>query len=168
MKRINTLLFFAFLLLPVTACNLVDEFGNEYEPEFFGLELVSKLQQNVYKEADFCHEWEYKGTKTEIWIDGVVTEVRDGGLIPYNPMKFDADGTMVAQGMAGHWKYEYNHLFIDVSHTGGSNYFYKIDELSGKRMILREEDYPVGGPFKTFDQDPSGKHIFWVMTYERK
>ena len=137
---------------------------------FAGLEFyMDTTQDNQFKADRFCQEWEFVSTQVEVWVDGELTETRDAdNVFPYLSLSFCPDGAMAAQGMSGTWHYAYNYLMIDVSQTGGSIYWYEVKSLTHNKMVLREEDYRIGGPIVTFRQNPAGMHYFWLFTYEKK
>ena len=171
MKRLTFILTAcAMLLLPI-ACNDIvedtDDLGRFAVLEVF----VDKTQTNKYSQGVFCHEWEYETTQMEIWVDGQLMEIQDNARFrPYTPLELKEDWTMVAQGMNGKWLYSYNHLFIDCLGSGGSNYVYQVAEVTPTKLVLREEDWPVGGPIAPFlfHNNPAGRHAFYRFIYTRK
>ena len=131
--------------------------------------LIDKSKTNQYKPDVFCHEWKFVSTELEVWEDGRLSEMKEvSNIFPYRNLKFLENGNMSADGMGGVWDYKYNNLMIDVSTSGGSNYLYQVVEVKGGKMVLREEDYYIGGPIVTFLQDPSGKHYFCRFTYVKQ
>lgn len=137
---------------------------------FSGLEYyMDTTQNNQFKADRFCQEWEFVSTQVEVWVDGTLKETRDtDNVFPYLSLSFNLDGAMAAQGMAGTWHYAYNYLMIDVSQTGGSIYWYEVKSLTHNKMVLREEEYKIGGPIVTFRQNPAGTHYFLLFTYVKK
>ena len=170
MKRFILIISVAVLLFPMTACS--ESFIEESESkQFWGETLVDQSLKNKFKISDFCKEWVYQSTQMEIWEDGQLVEIKDGGLIPYQLLSFRDDGYLESQdGMYGRWKYKYNHIFIDCIGRGGSAYYYEVAEVNGRRLVLREEELIIGGPVEPylFHNNPSGTHYFWRLTYVKK
>lgn len=136
---------------------------------FFWENKIDKTQTNQYKSGVFCHDWKFVSTEVEIWDEGRLVEMKEvSNIFPYRDLKIQKDGSMSADGMKGIWDYKYNNLMIDVSTSGGSNYLYQVVEVKGGRMILREEEYNIGGPIVTFLQDPLRRHTFCRYTYVKQ
>ena len=170
MKRLTFFLTACTLLLLLPACSQIvedtDDLGRFSVLDVF----VDKTQTNQYNQNAFCHDWTFSKTQVEIWIDGKLTEIQDRDKVfPYRTLEFNGDWTMVAEGMKGSWLYSYNHLFIDCIGSGGSNYVYQVVEVSHGKLVIREEDWPVGGPIAPFlyHNNPAGKHLFFRYTYVR-
>lgn len=135
----------------------------------FWEKLIDKTKTNQYTPIVFCHEWEFVSTELERWEGGQLVEMKKvDNVFPYRKLKILKNGSMSADGMGGVWDYRYNNLMIDVSTSGGSNYLYQVIEVKGGKMILREEEYSIGGPIVTFLQDPMGRHYFCRYTYVKK
>ena len=137
---------------------------------FAGLEsFMDTTQKNRFNADKFCQDWEFVSTQIEEWVDGSLTSTQDvDNVFPYRSLSFEPNGRMAAQGMSGKWHYAYNYLMIDVLNSGGSIYWYEVKQLTGSKMVLRGEEYPMGGPIVTFHQDPAGRHIFLSFTYVKK
>ena len=168
MKRFSFLVLFGALLLMPLACTALEDTDDLGRFSGFSI-MVDKSQTNKYSQQAFCHEWKFVSTELEVWEDGRLSEMKEvSNIFPYRNLKFLENGNMSADGMGGVWDYKYNNLMIDVSTSGGSNYLYQVVEVKGGKMVLREEDYYIGGPIVTFLQDPSGKHYFCRYTYVKK
>ena len=175
MKRFACLFFSCALLLLAFACNDIETIYPEtvsspLPGRFAGLEFfMDTTQSNKFKADAFCKDWEFSSAQVEVWVDGKLKEIRDvDNIFPYLSLSFQRGGLMTAQGMSGKWHYCYNFLMIDVLNSGGSIYWYEVDKVNGSKLILRAEDYPVGGPVVTFRQNPAGTHYFHLFTYVRK
>jgi len=172
MKKILFLILgAALLLLPMTGCESLEPVPDNDVGKFMTWAdgLIDKTRHNKHVKLSFCDKWEFEATQVERWVDGKLVETKDvDNIFPYRTLLFKSSGYMEAEGMGGQWEYRYNYLFIDVSKTGGSNYFYEVEKLNTSQMVLREEDYAIGGPIVTFAQDPSGTHYFYRFFYKRK
>ena len=173
MKKIVSLFVGCVMMLLAFACSEIDNNIVSSSPlpgSFSGLEFfMDTTQSNRFNPDKFCQDWEFVSTQLEVWEDGTLKETRDVDYIfPYRSLSFEKNGLMAAENMKGNWYYAYNFLMIDVSQTGGSIYWYEVEQLTGSKMVLREEDYLVGGPIVTFRQDPSGIHHFELFTYVKK
>ena len=138
--------------------------------------FVDKSQTNQYSHHVFCHEWGYATTQKETWVDGTMTEMEEiDNILPYKSLDLRENWGMKAWSwksheMNGFWLYSYNHLFIDCLGDGGGNYVYQVVEVTPDKLVVREEDYPIGVPIapNMFHNNPSGKHTFIRFTYLRK
>ena len=171
MKRFSFLVFIGALLLMPLACTALEDTDDLGRFSGFSI-MVDKSQTNKDSQQAFCHEWAFSKTQIEVWDDGQLTEIKDvDNVFPYTSFKFKEDWTMVAQEMNGKWLYSYNHLFIDCIGSGGSSYAYQVAELTPFKLVIREEDLPVGGVFRPswlFFNNPAGRHVFYRFTYTRK
>ena len=176
MKKIVSLIAGCVMMLLAFSCSEVEYnfpevvSSSPLPGHFAGLEFyMDTTQGNRFNPDKFCQDWEFVSTQIEVWTDGKLTETRDvDNVFPYRSLSFRTNGLMSAQEMEGKWHYAYNFLMIDVLYSGGSIYWYEVEELTAKKMVLRAEDYAIGGPIVTFRQDPSGRHYFELFTYVKK
>ena len=125
---------------------------------------IDMSQRNKFKKSDFEGDWILDKVVYETYVDGVLTDAEDittcWATMEYS---FHSDGTM-CHGTNGRWTYSHNFLIWQCQ----GYYAYEVVNVNDTKLVYKGEDYPIGGPIKTFYQDKSGEHRFNVFEYVRK
>ena len=154
-------LFLSIMLLFTASCSKMETNSDLVKDVEWGIDMS---QRNKFKMSDFEGDWILDKVVYETYVDGVLTDAEDittcWVTMEYS---FHSDGTMY-YGTNGRWTYSHNFLIWQCQ----GYYAYEVVNVNDTKLVYKGEDYPIGGPFKTFYQDKSGEHRFNVFEYVRK
>ena len=165
MKKL-LILSLSLLSALICSCDLLEIPTKDPElGEFSGLEyFIDMSQTNKFNESSFCKTWVLSSSSQQIYIDGSLESTADFDL--WMPQcTFRKDHTMTFGDTEGKWLYSHNYILLNYS---GGYTSYEVVDVKKSTLTLREEEYPVGGPFTPFIYDKSGEHRFFIIRYKAK
>ena len=124
--------------------------------------FVDQSLDNQFDETLFCKDWYLSAVWYETYVDGeLVSSRRDGDWGKSNVI-MRKDHYMFFGRSTGYWLYAHNHLMWKYTGNFIAN---EVVDLTDSKMVLRHEDYPLGGVCTPSFKDKSGKHCFYVFEY---
>ena len=167
MKKV-ALLFATFVSVFSVSCSKLG-IGPTKDPnlgEFQAFEVLMDMsQKNKYNESRFYGDWVLSKVTLEKYQDGVLESTEDDhGFWDKDRRSFRKGHIMYHHdGLQGSWLYSHNWL-LWKQHDGGY-YGYEVSSVKSGVLVLKYEDFPVGGHFLPYNKDKSGEHYFRIMEY---
>lgn len=124
---------------------------------------IDMSKSNLFDKALICNSWVPVKFVAETYYDGILSKSQEynGGT---NWYIFRKDGTMVYGGTNGTWEYSHNYI---IYQSPGNCMEFEVVAVTKDQLVVRYEETPCGGSnFIPFFKDPSGEHIFNVLTFK--
>ena len=163
--------FLLFAAVASVICSCTKTPDADLGDEFQGMEgFIDMSKSNQFDETLFCNTWEQDRVIQEVYVDGELessAEANNWSKVKYtfrkdHTMSSHVEGSSSISAGKGTWLYSHNYLMM---HVGAGYYSYEVVYAKKGVLHLRREATMVGGPFKYYYEDPSGKHVFYTMEF---